>query len=285
MDIQFAPYLFLALSLCFLWIDAMRKVWQIPYLIAVALGLSVGRLGILSLIPLLLFFLACYFSSHPKKVHLPRLLLDVVILIVGIMLAMRLFPGFKNWKIASAVTLSFDSTPYSFYLNFDKGSLGVFLLATIVPLCRKKSDWLTALKVFLLCGILAVLVLLILSWALGYVRLDPKIPSFTAMWLFHNLFFVAIAEEVFFRGFLLQRIADYLRGVKIGIIIALLISSIVFGLMHFYGGLCYVFLSTVAGIIYGLAYLWSGRIESAILVHFIVNAIHFFLFSYPALKI
>lgn len=42
--------------------------------------------------------------------------------------------------------------------------------------------------------------------------------------------------------------------------------------------------ATLAGIGYGLAYWRSGRIEAAILTHFAVNAAHFVLFTYPALR-
>jgi membrane protease YdiL (CAAX protease family) len=43
-------------------------------------------------------------------------------------------------------------------------------------------------------------------------------------------------------------------------------------------------LATVAGIGYGYAYYQSGRIETAILTHFLLNAAHAVFFTYPALK-
>ncbi len=48
-----------------------------------------------------------------------------------------------------------------------------------------------------------------------------------------------------------------------------------------FGGLLLVLFATMAGVIYGLAWLWSGRLWVATLVHFSFNMLHLLLFTYP----
>lgn len=65
--------------------------------------------------------------------------------------------------------------------------------------------------------------------------------------------------------------------------LAITVSSVLFGLAHFAGGVSYVVLATIAGVGYSLAYARTRRIESAVVTHFGVNAVHFFGFTYPHL--
>jgi exosortase E/protease (VPEID-CTERM system) len=83
---------------------------------------------------------------------------------------------------------------------------------------------------------------------------------------------VPIAEELAFRGYLLRRLvsADF-ESVQpqFSFWIALLISSVIFGLLH--GNRW--FAGTVAGVVYGLIYMRRGRIVEAILAHGVTNAL------------
>lgn len=65
--------------------------------------------------------------------------------------------------------------------------------------------------------------------------------------------------------------------------LALGVAAVLFGLAHFAGGVKYVMLATVAGWGYGAVVQRTGCIEAGILTHFLVNLIHFFCFTYPAL--
>ena len=62
-----------------------------------------------------------------------------------------------------------------------------------------------------------------------------------------------------------------------------MIVSILFGLMHYMGGIKYIFLATIAGIGYGWIYNKTQYIESAIASHFCLNLVHFIFFTYPLL--
>lgn len=67
-------------------------------------------------------------------------------------------------------------------------------------------------------------------------------------------------------------------------LLALLLSSVIFGLMHLGGGVLLVVFATLAGVLYGLAWLWSGRLWVATVLHFTLNLCHALFFTYPLLQ-
>ena len=67
--------------------------------------------------------------------------------------------------------------------------------------------------------------------------------------------------------------------------IAIVVSTVLFGLAHAGGGTTWLFVATVAGLGYGLVYARTRTVEGATVVHFLVNAAHFLLFTYPRLAV
>jgi membrane protease YdiL (CAAX protease family) len=122
------------------------------------------------------------------------------------------------------------------------------------------------------------------SLALGFVRVDPRWTPLFWAWAPINLLLTCAGEEAFFRGFLQGEVARVLDGRPHAATLAIATGAILFGLAHAAGGWRYVLVATVAGIGYSLAYQRTGRIEAPILAHFAVNATHFLLFTYPALR-
>jgi exosortase E/protease (VPEID-CTERM system) len=83
---------------------------------------------------------------------------------------------------------------------------------------------------------------------------------------------VPLAEELAFRGFLMRRlISSDFESVSLRDFswFALLASSVAFGLLH--GG--YWIAGTIAGIVFGLAMIWRGRIGEAVVAHATANAL------------
>jgi membrane protease YdiL (CAAX protease family) len=99
----------------------------------------------------------------------------------------------------------------------------------------------------------------------------------------NNLLITCVTEEAFFRGFLLAGLARGMAGRRYGVAVAVVVSTVLFGLAHAPGGPLLVVFATLAGLGYAAAYLRSGRIEGAILTHFALNAVHFVAFTYPSL--
>ncbi len=69
----------------------------------------------------------------------------------------------------------------------------------------------------------------------------------------------AFPEEVIWRGFLITRMAEVAGGSRPAWIVALLLSSAHFGMIHSYQGITGIVGTGLAGLLYGVAYLALGR--------------------------
>lgn len=132
----------------------------------------------------------------------------------------------------------------------------------------KSAEWRTGARWYLLCMPLLV--------ALMYVLEAAKFQMVPGVWWKAPLTFlgilwvVALGEEVFFRGVILER----LKG-SWGTIPALIASSLLFGAVHFWYGHRFpnwkmVALASVAGMFYGQAYLSSRGVRAAMVTHAMV---------------
>lgn len=80
--------------------------------------------------------------------------------------------------------------------------------------------------------------------------------------------YAAFGEEIGYRGYLLNRVADLGGRTRIALAAGLLWSSIMFGFAHWYQGPAGVVSSVVSGIVYGATYLLAGRnLWVAVLTH------------------
>lgn len=87
-----------------------------------------------------------------------------------------------------------------------------------------------------------------------------------------------IGEEVLFRGFLQIYLYDF-----IGVGPAILITSVIFGLLHF-GSVSYFLLATLMGIALGTAYHFSGSLLLIMVWHTIYDVLAFWVVTrYPDL--
>jgi membrane protease YdiL (CAAX protease family) len=88
----------------------------------------------------------------------------------------------------------------------------------------------------------------------------------------------AFIEEMFFRGYLFNRITDLVGKERAGILIALIGSSLVFGAGHAYQGITGVIDTVLAGLVLGLLYLHARRnLWLPILTHGIIDTVGFLL--------
>jgi uncharacterized protein len=118
-------------------------------------------------------------------------------------------------------------------------------------------------------------VALALGLALGFLHAHAVLPQPSAMvfaWVF-TFFFIAVPEELFFRGWL-----QNLLEARVGRWPALLITSVLFGLAHFnkravYFNWRYVLLAAVAGLFYGRAWRQERRVGASAVTHASVDAI------------
>lgn len=91
------------------------------------------------------------------------------------------------------------------------------------------------------------------SWAVAYLAV--------------MLLSAAVAEEIFFRGFLFTAFRQ-----RLGLTIAMALQSVLFGLMHFYGPAATIHV-ILCGMICGCMYVWRQTILSPIIIHIGVNTV------------
>lgn len=116
---------------------------------------------------------------------------------------------------------------------------------------------------------------LALGLSLGFLHLHGVWPSPVAIagaWVF-TFFFIAVPEELFFRGWL-QNLLER----RMGRYPALLLTSVLFGLAHFnkravHFNWRYVLLAAVAGFFYGRAWRRDRRVGASAVTHASVDAI------------
>lgn len=124
--------------------------------------------------------------------------------------------------------------------------------------------------------ILSPLILLFIPWYFNVLKLEFSLPWWLPYFLFSNILLVVLVEEVYFRGYLQQRLSQILNPNS-----ALLIASIAFGLIHYRSGVLMIVFASLAGIIYGLAYKYSKSLWISVLFHCGLNLIHLIFFTYP----
>jgi len=127
--------------------------------------------------------------------------------------------------------------------------------------------------------VLVFILLFSLAILLSLIKYDPQLPSWWWLFALNNLLLTCIIEEVFFRGFIQQKLTRLINPLT-----GLILTSLLFGIAHFSGGFNYMLVATLAGFLYGLVYLNTGKIWYAISLHFCFNMIHLALFTYPLLK-
>jgi uncharacterized protein len=88
----------------------------------------------------------------------------------------------------------------------------------------------------------------------------------------------AFIEEMFFRGYFLNRLADLVGRERLGIAIALIGNTLVFGAAHAYQGFTGVLDTALAGLFLGLLYFLAGRnLWLPILTHGFIDTIGFII--------
>ena len=87
-------------------------------------------------------------------------------------------------------------------------------------------------------------------------------------------FGAALGEELLFRGYLLNRLVDCTGNYKLGIIIALIIHAVIFGMLHIYQGLAGVIATGCIALIFGSVYfIIKRKLFPIIIAHGIINSL------------
>ncbi|MDX7989942.1 CPBP family intramembrane metalloprotease [Xenorhabdus sp. Reich] len=269
----------LAVSLAFL--ERRQKIAFLIALFAIIAGISANILTYPAVITLAVISILgmahiyCRKHTYCKKYAISRIMTESLLLISGILLFMHYVPGFDNLKYLDKVQVGSLSAPFSMYFNFDKALLPFILLCCLPTLFIRKPIVNAPAHGWALL-IATIPALLGLATALGGLSVELHLPSWFPAFVFANIFFVSLAEEALFRGYIQQRLSQWMNPY-----LALVITSLLFGAAHFAGGALLVVFATLAGLIYGLTWMWSGRLWVAVAFHVSLNLMHLLFFTYP----
>lgn len=286
----------LALAILFVWFPAWqlgaRRVppWTLMFAGAFVVGVvepfQVGAFAhVLTFSALGTLAALCTFAWAGLAAPRRRPAFVALAAVLALAMSLHLMRGFHNPTQFEAVRFTPDAQPFTQYLNFDKGAAGLILLAAFCVRVDSARALLRQAPAILLATAATAIAAIGLALAGGTVRVEPKWPDATLAFLVANLFFTCVAEEAFFRGLIQERLMRFgeKRGQPAWRWIAIAVSAGLFGLAHAGGGTTWMLAATVAGLGYAAIYARTRTIEGAIAVHFLVNAIHFVGFTYPAL--
>jgi len=280
------------LAVLSLWIPLPGRVpaWTVGLAIAVGTAVWHGAMEPAGVLAVLVLALLC--AGWRRAVHgaLKGLLLTAIVLL-SLGLALHAVPGFANPQLLDKLQVSAGAEAVSLYLNLDKTAVGIVLCAMFAAPARKgvpiSAAWRAAGAAWPAIVLTPVIVLLA-GYGAGVIAIDPKWFAswfhYAPLFLLTNLFTTCLAEEAFFRALVQGQLTGALAKRPDGPRIALGVAAVLFGVAHAHGGAPLIVLATFAGVGYGLAYQRSGRIEAAIATHFALNATHFLMFTYPALR-
>ena len=196
-------------------------------------------------------------------------------------------PGWRDWLVLAILGVSVDLRFFDQafplpglngmvkLLFVDAGLYGYLVVRPIggigFDFRLRRDDWAIGLREFIFYAPIAIG----LGFALQFLHFHATVPTpaaFGAGWLF-TLFFVAMPEELFFRGLLLNLLAR-----RIGTGKALAVTSLLFGLAHFnkravWFNWRYVILAAIAGVFYGRAWLARRRVLTSSITHATVDTV------------
>lgn len=256
----------------------LRQASWVLLVAALSLAIVLERLEAATAVLLLLVFAGVFLLKDGQK-RWQKVVRHTVVVLLSLALSLHLIPGFDNWQLLNQVQLSAQSRPFSLYLNLDK-PLVFFLLLLLLPdlTGRYRLNFSASIKL-LIISLLAISAISALAVQAGFVALEWKVPHWWWLFALNNLLLTCVVEEAFFRGYL-QRLLSQ----KAGSVTAMVLVALLFGLAHLGGGWLYALLAACAGLFYGYLYWRSGSLLLAVAGHFMVNIVHLFVLTYPALR-
>lgn len=264
------------LSAALFFLPFNQLIASVVLLAAVGMGVYHQILTPISLACLAVIAMAIWLRQHYRQHRWLALATEVFLVACSLALFYHLLPGFNNPLMVVKEKVGPMSAPYSMYYNFDKALVPFLLFACLPTLFNAgKADKKCHAVAWILL-LLSIPAVLLLAVQLGGLKIESHMPAWILAFLMANLFFVSMAEEAFFRGYLQQRLRQWLGAYP-----ALIITALLFGASHFAAGTLMVAFATLAGIIYGLAWMWSGRLWVPIAFHFGLNLTHLLFFTYP----
>lgn len=202
-------------------------------------------------------------KKEQEKFHL----LDILVLIIGISVVL--------FKLLYVKLIAYQDT-ISFNLGYSFVTLYLLFIFTGYRKIDIGLNFQINFKMFgetLIFALILIIIDIIIGLNLKFISFPQNLDfdyKNLVLYSIFMLFFASFTEELFFRGFILNYIKQFTG--KYGNIIALILSSIIFGATHLGKFAVSMFLlATIAGIFYGLVYIRTKNLMCATIIHTVVN--------------
>ena len=254
-------------------------------LIAIFLFYYAERVQILSVVILLYLLFISFFNGQFYAIgndSMVKTITTLMVVFISFIAALHLIPGIDNPILIGDINFTQNAPSIDIYANIDKGFAGLCLVLVLCTINFKKDTFSLSTQRIHWLLIPLYIALMMGIGLLGGLDWDIKWYEATAVFFVCNLFFTVITEEVFFRGLIQGALFHVLKEkIPYSPVISILLASLIFGLAHIGGGVAFSVLATIAGIFYGLAYYFTGRLSAAIVAHIGVNMAHIIFLEYP----
>ncbi len=282
-SLSFFAHFFSLFSVCCLWLFEKRHFALMSITIAIICGCITNVIDLIALVITAGYFLANYLFYQRQVGHIISAILAIIIFVVAWMLSSHWIGGFTSWQIIFGEVLSPDAEKFSLFLNIDKVIAGVGIMVFgFIPL--KRSVQIRHMIVAMLpSSILCISLISGAAVVLKVVNFDPKFPDLWITWILISLLVHSFAEETIFRYFLQGGVQNVLSTYKYTPIISVIVSSMAFTFYHAPQPTNFLISVFIASLFFGYVFHKTKRVESSIILHFMVNFVHFFFFTYPSL--
>ncbi len=283
-SIAFFTHFFSLFSVCSLWIFDKKKFAIFAIVTSVMCAMLTSVINLKGLFIICAYFFANFLFFRCKVNPFSKTMLGIMIFAMAWILASHMIDGFISWQIVNQEQISTNGEKYSLYLTLDKVIAGVGILVFALTPIRRVKHIKHMLIGMLPTTLLSVSIIAIAGLMLKVVSFDPKFPELWATWIVVSLLVHCVAEEAIFRLFLQGGIQNLLSSFKYAPIISILVASIGYTVYMMPQPTNFLGAIFVGNMFFGYIFYKTQRIEASILLHFLVNFIHFFFFTYPLLN-
>ena len=203
------------------------------------------------------------------------------------------YPAIKD-LIFTVVILLFVLAVKTPYLSMILAAIVVIIYASINEKrfisagFKRPVSWLTSfIQSLFLATVIGLIVIYFIQPAIDYITQSPVDltifnplvgnPQLLLHYIMIGWIVGGVSEELVFRGFLLNKIINYIPG-NSGIALAILLTSSLFGFLHNYQGISGQLTTGIVGAMLAAIYFLSGkRLVLTILTHGMINTISFLI--------
>lgn len=284
MDFVSSAYFLSLFSLVSIWLFDRKQISLTLFTLCLVLGFISESLSFSAIFISCIFLFSSYIFYNTRTSNFTRSYLWFIIFVLAFFLSNHSLPGFYDWQFINGEFISPNAERFSVFLNIDK-ILSGFGIAVFGLSPMRKSLYFKKIAIRILpTMVLALFTIASFGLITGLAKFDPKFPDIWLVWIMSNLLMNCISEEIVFRFFLQGNLQKLTRGLNYSTPISIFFTSCIFTLFHSSESMLYMVGIFIGSCFIGYAYHITRKVEASIILHFTINVIHFFFFTYPMLR-